>query len=220
MAAKLNWILQKPAYQLALKAALFAGLLYFYYGQPGVFRAGLFLAAALLLYSRPLAGSFNYLPLFLVILILAFWSGPAGGWLLALAFGLLLGLKVLALTHRQFWLYLLTIILGYLTFLDFFLTEKSAGFVFYWLASGLVVFLLLQNLFQDRLTSAVAALLLSQLLWLLSWLPVGFLTAANLLLLVLLLLLETCYYQRLSPRSAGLFVLLTLIVLTTGYWRL
>lgn len=223
MAGKFRLTLRNQVWRSAFKALLFGLALFFFYLNPSLWRALLFVIISGWLYSRPLFNSLAYLPLFSALLILSFWLWPSPPYqlplvfLLSFSFWALLGLKNLYLTYRQYWSYFISLLLSYLTFLNFFLAAKTF-FFWHWLLLLIVVALILKNIFDDKLVTALGALIIGQLLWAVAWLPIGFLASANLLFLTTLLLLDSFYQERLLSRDLALFALLAVLILGTSYW--
>lgn len=226
MATKLSWTLRGPGWRLAFKAVVFGLLLYFFYLDPSWWRALFFLIFTFWAYGKPLFNFLAFLPIFLVMLVLSFWfvlsrvEGLLTAVILAAGFAVLLGVKNLILTHRQIWLYLLAIFLSYGLLLNFFLLNQGDLFWLEWLLTTLLLLLLFKNTFGEWLLAAAAALLLGELLWVVSWLPIGFFSSGNLVFLTGLLLFQSFHQERLRLRHLSLFGLLTLIVLISSYWRI
>ena len=227
MATKLKLGTKNPIYTLAFKALVFGFFLYIYNSHLGLFWGAVLVLFSFLLYSTPLFNFLSYLPIFLTILTLSLWVGTIGGWivalslwLLSLSFGILLGLKNLYLTNRKYWHYFISFAMSYLLFLNFFLLDKSSLFWLKWLAVIVLLFLLFKNLLSNNVASGILALIIGELLWVVTWLPVGFLSSANLLMLSLFFIVDIIAHQRFSWKNTGLFSLLILLMLFSSYWRI
>lgn len=225
MAIKLKLALKNPIFTLTFKSLVFGFFLYLYNANPNLIWGAVFLLVSFWLYSRPLFNVSSYFPLFLVLLFLSFWMGLADGWItgaswwfLTLSFGILLGLKNLILTHRYYWHYFISFTASYLLFLNFFLLDKSDWFWLKWIVLVFSIFLLFKDLLSPAILAGLLVLVIGQLSWVISWLPVGFLSSANLLMLFLLFMVDILGYKRFSAKNFGLFVLLLAIILGSSYW--
>ncbi len=225
MATKLKLALKNQIFILTFKSFVFGLFLYFYNTNAGLVWGGVFAAVSLFLYSRPLFNFSSHSSLFFVLLFLSLWIGGTGSWitdiswwLLTLSFGILLGLKNLILTHRYYWHYFVSFAVSYLLFLNFFILDKSDWFWLKWLAAVILIFLIFKDLLLPEVLSGITALLIGELLWIVAWLPIGFLSSANLLILCLLFIVDVFGYKRLSLKNLGLFITLIIIILGSSYW--
>ena len=233
MAIALKSVWQNPKFQLAFKAVLF-GLGLAYSPWLGVLIACWF-------YFRPfLYNPFALFRLLVVFLILAVVT--AGGWLavtaLSILFYLILGLKNLIFIERRYWRLILSFSLFYLVFLNFFLIDQSSWFGLKWLGFLLLVWLLIRDCHtlviarsratkQSLVSSAVLTLLAGEVMWIISWLPIGFLNSANLAVLFMLLLFDLTVNhfwgtlrKKLILRDFLLFLGLLIVILGTSKWIL
>lgn len=227
MAIKLKLVLRSPVLGLASKGLIFGAFLYFYYLNPSIWRGALLAGVAFWFYGRSSFNFFSLLPTLLALLSLAFWIGGRADFLssvsltiLAFIFAVILGIKNLVITHRAAWHYFITCVLSYLLFLNFFLLDKSSLFSLKWLLAATLLTFLFWNLIASRPALLIVILLISEILWLINWLPIGPLSFVNLTMLSLLFLLEAIYYRRLSWKNLGLFAILTIVILVSSYWRL
>ncbi len=227
MATRLRLALKNQIFILTFKSFVFGLFLYFYNTNPSLIWGGAFITVSFLLYSRPLFNFTSHSSLFFVLLFLALWIGGIGSWitniswwLLTLSFGVLLGLKNLILTHRYYWHYFVSFTASYLLFLNFFILDKSNWFWLKWLMTVILIFLLFKDLLLPEVLSGVTALMIGELLWITAWLPIGFLSSANLLILCLLFIVDVFGYKRLSLKNFGLFIILIIIILGSSYWRI
>lgn len=227
MATRLKLILKKPIFGLAFKGLVFGAFLYFYYLNPSLWRGLIFAVAAFWLYNQPIFNFSSLLPTLLVLLSLALGIGEQAGLLnlislavLTFLFAIILGIKNLILINRLAWHYFITFVLSYLVFLNFFLLDKSSFFSVKWLAALLLIVLLFRDIFSQRATVAIMALLIGEIIWLTNWLPIGPLSSANLSMLCLVFLVDALHYHRLEWKKVGLFIVLLFVVLFSSYWRL
>lgn len=227
MVIKLKSISKIPTLGLAFKGLIFGAFLYFYYLNPSIWRGMILVVLALWLYSQSLFNFSSFLPTLFVLLFLALWIGWRANFLsffslasIVLVFAVVLGVKNLIITHRVAWYYLINCILGYLVLLNFFLLDKSSLFPLKWLLAITLLTLLFWGLVQSRIALLVIILLIGEMVWLVSWLPIGPLSSANLAMLALLFLLEALHYQRLSWKKLGLFIILATAIFSSSYWQL
>lgn len=229
MVAKLKSVLQNPISQSAFRAVIFGLFLNW---------SPFFLVpAAIWLYFRPIWNSFAFIWSFILLLFLSLWTISTVttfvfSWLVIIFFSFLffviLGLKNFVFIERKKWYFFLSFSLFYAAFLNFFLVDKSSLFFFKWFILLVVVFLLFRELLEKRnLVSLVLALIIGEFLWVISWLPIGFLNSANLMILLVLLFADLTinhFWHRLGKRLIikdllFFFALLALIFLTSS-WRL
>ncbi len=228
---------------LALKAAVFSGLLYLSIVHRSL--SIVFVLAAFYFYLQPLLNATQFLASFLILLTVSFLSSLViGHWsfVISLFFGLLffllLGIKNLIFVRREP-LYLLLNGLLFLTiFILFFWSDISRLFFVKYLAlfSGLVLllreFLLfsvpnLANSQKRNLIICGTAFLILQLLWAISLLSVSFLNAASLALLVVLILqdfighhLSGTMSRQIVLRNITIFLILFLVIFAASKWTL
>lgn len=167
-------------------------------------------------------------------------SGPAAAVFAGL-FYLILGLKNLIFVKRRYWYLILNLSLLYLVFLNFFLIDQSTGFALKWLGFLALVYLLIRDLLIGPMglvgpigpvgpitvAAGVLTLIIGESLWLISWLPIGFLNSANLAALFLFLLMDLTINhfwgtlrRRLVLKDLGLFLGLLIVIFLTSKWGL
>jgi hypothetical protein len=132
--------------------------------------------------------------------------------------------------------------LFYLAFINFFLVDKSSLFVGKWLIFLVIVFGLSRELLMvliapskenrvknNRLlaASAVMTMIIGQLLWLVSWLPISFLSSANLMILIVFLFSDLSLHhfwgklrKRIIFKDIALFLIFSLVIFLTSSWLL
>lgn len=230
MVTKLKSVLTNPISRLLFKAAL-VGFTFLW----SPIAAALF---SLWFYFRPLFYAFNYLSLFIIWLAMLFWL-PVN-WMtavfLSFLFFILIGLKDLLLIEKSRWRLVLSFSLFYLVFINFFLLDKSSFFTLKWLVSLLLILFLFNYIFKLFLPeligklgiiSLIATLIIGEFFWVISWLPLGFLNAANLMALLTFLVSDLIihYYRRslgkrLLIKDSILFIVLFLFILLTSQWTI
>jgi hypothetical protein len=165
--------------------AFFLAALYFYfrpYFQPKKVAFSFFVLLALVFLAPPFHGAFAY----------------AVAFLIGAVFYLLLGVKDLLVINRQlaYQTLRLALLLGMLLLFFWWGQSSSLGFVWQLLALFVGFFLLYYEyfsfVFEGRGSYAPAAslvaLILFELAWALAWLPMGFLNASAVMLLVIFML--------------------------------
>ncbi|MFH1759324.1 MAG: hypothetical protein ABH822_02050 [Patescibacteria group bacterium] len=240
MVAKLKSVWKNQISQLAFKAAIF-GLLLLWFGYGHSLPAAAALVVGVMwLYFKPFFNPVAMLRPFSVFLILAFWTTTVtfsyiAVVFLAFLFFVILGLKNLILVRRKGWRAFLDISLLYLGFLNFFLLDKSSLFFLKWGGFLVVFYLLFGDLLRtvrapdDKVgvVGGVLTLIAAELLWVVSWLPIGFLASANLMILVSLLMVDLLagYFkgklrQKMIIKDLMVFLVLLAVVLLTSRWTL
>jgi len=226
----LKSVWKNQRFQLAFKAGIF-GLALSYSSWLGA-------PVAIWIYFRSFFyHSFAFLRLFIVFLILAVVT--VHNWFviifLSALFYLILGLKDLIFIKRRYWRVILSFLLFYLVFLNFFLIDQSSFFALKWLGFLLLIYLLVRDLLKTLLMPLpgvvvagwLLALIIGELLWVISWLPIGFLNSANLAILSLLLLASLTINhfwgtlrKKIVIRDVGLFTILFIVIVLTSKWVL
>ena len=251
MATKLKYLSKNPIFQLASRAAVF-GLLLFWFYQVETLTAIFFLLLITgILYFRSLHNAFAFLPSLVILLVIslgttAIITTTSFSFLLAafltFLFFVILGLKDLILIKRRNWYLFLNFSLFYLVFLNFFLIDKSSLFVGKWLLFLVLIFGLSRELLmvliapaeenktkRTRLlvASAVMTMIVGQLIWLVSWLPISFLSSANFMILIIFLFSDLSLHhfwgklrKRIIFKDLLLFLILSLVILLSSSWRL
>lgn len=204
---------QRNQLSLFLKAAVFGLILWFVGVRDFQLIPVLFFAlAAIFIYSRPLFESLYIWYGFLVLVpaailgmkilvgsvsvlppplaSLAFGGGVV---LFSFIFYILLGIKNYLLVKRSRAYFVAAILLFYCLFIIFFLADKSEWFLGKYGLIALASFLLFREWLalipsfyfpqRELLASVVAALIITQFLWAVALLPIGFISSANLMLL-------------------------------------
>jgi len=226
---------------LALKAAVFGGLLVIASGakQSHWPLALLFILAALYFYFRPSLNVGQFFASFLVLittatLIMSLRGGAEAIFIplslfLGFLFFLLLGIKNLIFVKREPFYYLLNGLLLLVIFILFFWSAQSHLFF----VKYLLVFFAIAFLFKEFLNFFIpeslhsqkrnlvvwgTAFLVLQLLWVISLLPISFLNAASLSLLIMLILQDFIVHhfsgtisRQLVLRNITVFLILTLV---------
>ena len=163
----------------------------------------LFLFFSFLLYARPLHKAHEYPTIFAFILMLvisvaamALFSG-GGSFLVALIFSLifylLLGIKEHLIVNRGKIYYMTILGILYVCYLFFFASDKSNWFLLKYLAIIVAIFLLFREWLvlatnfnfpkRQLLVACAVALIIGQMLWATALLPIGILSASNILML-------------------------------------
>ena len=228
---------------LALKAAIFGVLLLL--AISNWLFAVVFIMVALYLYFRPSLNGSQFILSFLVLLIVSFvlifnpiLQFPNS--LIAVFFGflffLLLGVKNLIFVNRQPFYYLFNGLLLLVIFIFFFWTGNSHLFFIKYLS----VFFAVAFLFREFLTFSIngfsnstkknlivygTAFLILQLLWAITLLPISFLNAAALALLIVMILQDFIVHhfsgtmsRQIVLRNVTVFLILSLVIFGASNW--
>ncbi len=237
MAIKLRLVLKNPQSRLAFKALIFGGLLALVkFSNFALLPTAVFLAAALILYLRPIFQTFHYgsqLIVLLLVSLLLNWElsrfAPLAILASAALFYLLLGIKNLVFVDRQRagWLFYLG--LFYLTLLVFFvLATPSDRFIFNLLGFFVVSLFLFNGILKGSpIWSWVPSFLLTQSAAAIAFLPIGFLQQTNLAFLIAWLLSDLIFKYRqkvLNPKvvfqDLTVFILLSIVIFLTSQWSI
>ncbi len=234
MEIKLKLILLNPQLRLAFKAILFLGFLTLArLGDFSLFVTLLFIIGAVVLYARPLFRTVEKLGDFLVLMFSAlvfnlvfidsldfFFSAAY----YSLLFFLLIGIKDLILINRSFWSVVLNFGLAYPIFLIFF----QGHFAGAWWKAPILFFLtilLSKNVLKRSVATAPFSLLVIEVAWASSFLPIGFIGLANLNLLfyAVTLSLFDFHEQGLLDKKKilsllSVFIVLSLTILGLSSW--
>lgn len=234
METRLKLVFQNQILRSAFKAGIF-GLLLFLAGTAAFKTTAvlIFLAAAFFLYLKPLFRTVEFILPFLLIIAFSFVAifvlgesryYPPAVILLSLLFFLMLGLKDLILIQRSAWSRFLNLSLAYLFFLLFFYYLQD----FFVLKLGmlfLVTFFLARDLLKNKIFYWLTAFLIAESAWVIGLLPIGFISAATLLLLVYAVLtdLSLSHIEGASSRrriltDVSIFVLLFILILAFSRW--
>ena len=251
METKLKYLSKNPIFQLAFRAAVFGLLLFWFYQIETPIAVFFLLLMTGILYFRSLHNALAFLPSLVILLVIALGTTviittTSFSFLLAtflaFLFFVILGLKDLVLIKRRSWYLFLNFSLFYLVFLNFFLIDKSSLFVGKWLLFLVLIFGLSRELLmvliapaeesktkRTRLlvTSVVMTMIVGQLIWLVSWLPISFLSSANFMILVIFLFSDLSLHhfwgklrKRIIFKDLLLFLILSLVILLSSSWRL
>lgn len=201
METKLKSVFLSPQSALAYKALFFAGFFTLArLNQFGLFSLALFGAAALFLYTRPffrtleLAGTLSVLLISSVVFSLTF-TDAIDFWFAVVYFSalfyILVGVKDLILIKREGWRVFLNFALAYPVFLMFFYHNQSH---FWWKLPLLFATLLFlsKDFLNKRIVFWLAAFLGAQVAWVADFLPIGFVSSANLSMLFYALIVSYC----------------------------
>jgi hypothetical protein len=248
MVPKLRLVLKNPHLQLALKAIIFGGFLTLVkLGNFGITPILFFVLVAFLLYSRPIFNTSAFLISFLILIItiifiLKIFPENNFFFLSALFFSLmfyiLLGVKNLIFINRALWYLFFNLALFYSVFISFFYIDKSTLFAAKVLILFLALFLLFKEFFRFLLPEYqlpkkkalivwLLALIVLEIVFAVSLLPLGFINSANLAILSVFILgdltfnyLKGTLNRRLFLIDITLFVLLILLIFGTTKWEI
>ncbi len=227
MGEKLLLITKNPRFLLACKSAVFGVLLWLFWSSPGLFWGFVYGAGAGFLYFRPLFNSSASFFLLVAEIALSIALQPSSFMARVMytlgfscIFFIILGIKNLVLTNRERWMQGICYILLYISVLDFFLHYFSRPFWFAWVFAILMLLCILLSFIADRRLIGPVLVLLGELLWVVSWLPIGFLASANIVFLVMVYIGNALREKRLTAKNSALFIVLIAVVLGTSYWKL
>lgn len=234
MEIKLKSVLQTPKLGLALKTAIFAGLLAFVEFGPsaGGLSVLIFMAATAFLYATPLFRTLDLVRPLIIAMVLAliavktfsgtyFWLAD---FYLAFIFCLILGVKDLIFIHRIAWRRILNLGIAYPVFLLFFYYSQTAFLVRFLLLLP-AVFLLWRDLFKKRAAAWLLVLLILESGWAIGLLPLGFMGAGSLMLAVYFVLgnlthrhMAGALTRRHVLADVTVFALLALFIFAFSKW--
>lgn len=227
MGVKLRSIARNPRSLLAYKGVAFSILLWAHTIVPGWLSGVLFVAGAGFLYANPLFNASSFFPFFIVEIIISFAWPPAVPEfraalivLLGIAFAVTVGLKNLVLTHREQWARGICYALSYLVALIFFLRQGGGPFWLIWLITVFALGLAWSVMISDRRIVGAALVLFGELIWVVSWLPIGFFASANTVFLTMLFIGDALVEKKIALKHAAVFFILIAIVLGSSYWKL
>jgi len=247
MVAKLKSVLQNQLLPLALKPLIFAGLLFLiWWWNFNIFSIAIFLVGNFLLYIYPLMNSMVFFVSFIILIFLSltslflvignFWVVSIVIFACTILFFLIIGLKNLHLTKKNYWYYLLNLCLFYGIFLNYFIEIND-----YFLIKLFLVFVISLLLFREflkistkqvsrenNILSLVLALLIGQLSWTVSWLPIGPIAGTNLLSIFVysmenLITLRTegkLKDKKVIAKNILVFCLLLIVIIFTSQWQI
>lgn len=227
MGARLRSIARNPRLLLAYKGIAFSALLWAHAVVPGWLSGALFILGAGFLYATPLFNASAFFSLFIAEIIISFASLPAAPAfraatiaLLGVAFAITVGLKNLVLTHREQWARGLCCALSYATTLIFFLWHGNGLFWFIWLVAMLAFALIWSVMIRDGHVVGLALTLFGEMLWVVSWLPIGFFASANMVFLTMLFMGDVILKKKIMGKDMALFAVFIGIILVSSYWKL
>jgi hypothetical protein len=131
-----------------------------------------------------------------------------------------LGVKDLILIHREVLLEASAYALSYVAFLLFFMQAVSSMFFTAWLYAVLSIFLAFYLLTKDHRTATLFATLFGELIWIVSWLPIGFVNSASLCFAITLFAGDAVRESRISVKNTAILVSLSILIFTTSSFRL
>jgi hypothetical protein len=228
---------------LALKAAIFSIILSMVNSHWSL--VVVFILVSFYLYFRPSLNSSQFILSFLVLLAtsLLIVLLVNGQWSLVISlffgflFFLLLGVKNLIFVNRQPFYYLFNGLLLLVIFISFFWAENSRLFFIKYLS----VFFAIAFLFREFLIFSIngfsnstkknlivygAAFLIFQLLWAITLLPISFLNAAGLALLIVMILQDFIVHhfsgtmsRQIVLRNVTVFLILSLVIFGASKWQ-
>lgn len=225
--AKLQLISKSQRFRLAC-SAVFVFLLLAQFVRSGSLVWGVvFVLGASFLYFRETANMLSALPLFAGSIITPFFfphnlgTGIATLFaaVVAVLFGVALGAKNLVLIHREELLEASSYALSYAALLLFFMQALSLFFPA-WLFAVYVLCLAFYALFADYRPALFCALVVGELMWIVSWLPIGFLNAASLCFAVTLFIGDAVRENRIRVRNSAIIIALIVLIVVTSHWRM
>lgn len=131
-----------------------------------------------------------------------------------------LGVKDLTLIHREKLLEAAAYVLLYVALLLFFMQAASGMFFFVWLYAALCAFLSFLLLADDYRAALLFATLSGELIWAVSWLPIGFLNSASLCFAITLFAGDAVRENRISVKNTAIAGALIGLIFATSYWRI
>lgn len=234
MVIKLKSVFQSPQSALTFKALLFG--VFFILARLGGFSLGptlLFISAAALLYIRPFFRTFEMAGTLAALLIISSIFGITfrdtfdfyfAAVYFPFLFYLVIGIKDLILIQRDVWRSFLNFALAYPALLMFFY-YNSGGF--WWRIPLLFVVLLFlsKDFLKKRLASWLSAFLSIQVAWAADFLPIGFVSSANLALLFyaasisfLDSYIRGTFSKKFLLSLISVFILLLVVILALSRW--
>jgi len=235
METKLKLVFQSQKLRLAFRALIFAGLLaWVKLGGLSFPPVLIFLASSAFLYASPLFKTMEMIRPFLILLIVSLlsalsvpaWSLPSLAIYYGLLFYLLLGVKNLVFLQRIVWHRILNFSMAYPVFLLFF-HHNQTDYLFRAVPLFIILLFLFSDFFQKRFLSWLLALILLEIVWAISLLPIGFFSAASLAFLSYFTVSDL--FRRQSEKSltkeaiinyATLFSVIFLFILGSSRWSL
>ena len=131
-----------------------------------------------------------------------------------------LGVKDLILIRREALLEIGAYALLYSVLLLFFMQALSPVFLGVWLFAVFCTWLSFSLLAGDYRIALLFATLFGEIIWVVSWLPVGFLSATNMCFVFGLFAGDTVRKNRISMKNSAILGALFIFIAATAYWRL
>ena len=223
MATRLKSVFRSRQSLLVLKALIFWGFLGLHWSGGGVISAIFFILAALILYCSPISRTshffFTFASLLIVALSIVSVVAPIGFLIvsifLAFLFYCLLAVKNLIFVNRSEWHFALVLAIIYLAFVVFFSADQSSWFIF----RSLIFYILTVMLIRELLLLSMRVVLiisffLIESVWMIGFLPLGFINAANLSLLVCFSIIDSLrHYLRGTLTNRVILTRITILVL-------
>lgn len=225
--AKLRLILRNQRFRSAYKATLVLLILAQFMRSGSPVWGAAFFVIACFLYFRRTANMLAALPLFTGAVITPFFfpynlGAPAATLFVACIAVLLYvayGVKDLALIHRESLLEAGGYALSYVAFLLFFMQAMTGAFLPVWLFAVFCVWLSFLLIVRDYRVALLFATLFGQLIWIVSWLPIGFLNSASLCFAILLFAGDAARENRISAKNTAILGALIVLIFATSHWR-
>ena len=199
MATKFAWVLKTPQSRLGIKAASLGVAAFLLTGNSGALADVVFALFALVLYAFPPHRLRSAAGSFLVLLVLVIFSAPLANTVLmqfALAsvsgvlFYLILALKEMVLVERRGWRELVTLAMLSFSIFLFFLFPLSMRFAIYWLVLFAAASISIRELLNATPIALVVALLIMELSWGASLMPLNSLRAASLVVIITFVIID------------------------------
>lgn len=187
----------------------------------------MYVVGAGVLYFRPLFNASAYASLFLAAVLISLWWAEVAGYpyffavIVSCIFVIILGIKNLILTHREWWARVAAYGLSYFCLILFFMHGATAyPFWLVWILLMVIIGLVWQAVIKDNALLLPALIAVGELAWVTSWLPIGFLASANVIILTMLFVDDGYVEGRYRWKNLLLFAGLIAVVLTSSYWTL
>jgi len=225
--AKLLSISRSQRFRLACSTAFVFLLAAQFLRSGSLWWGGLFAVSAVFLYFKETANMLSALPLFIGSVTLPFFFPHNLGTgittlfalIFAVLFGVALGVKSLILIHRETLLEAGGYTLAYIALLLFFMQTLSSFFLL-WIVLVVMLGLSFYTLLLDYRYAAFLTLIMSELAWIVAWLPIGFLNATSVCFALVLFLGDMMRENRISGRNALILGALVVLIFATSYWRI
>ncbi len=186
-----------------------------------------FFFTASYLYFRRTANVFSALPLFAGAATLPFFfphnlGVPISTLFAGVIAGLLYvaqGVKDLFLIRRETLLEAGAYVIAYIALLLFFMQAMSSAFLVVWLYAVMCLWLSFFAIARDGRVALLSVTLFGELIWIISWLPIGFLNSASLCFAVMLFMGDAVRESRISGRNIAILGALIVLIFITSHWR-